>query len=197
MCDQVSPYLQLDSEAMNKTLLLRILTQTGELDGSKILQSVKEKATTAGDKYSAIWSKIQWGRGSIKDSMTALYTITGGQHIRHPGQTGTTYPNGQRVPQTKLHETIHPSVHHRTQVQPGYEPKGLHKEAGWVFNEGTDGNGRRWINFAKGVEGLTVMEYAIPSMILPGPLNSLERKFAPADLLQKIDKASEAHTTWT
>ncbi|KAI5458851.1 peptidoglycan binding domain-containing protein [Mariannaea sp. PMI_226] len=203
MCDQLHGLLQLSGTALQKYILFRLSDRNFDTSDKEIRD------------LSAAWRKISWSDGTLVDtnSWTSGWWIgsalsTGkGSYKRVPGQTEAyTMVDETKVPipYENFCEEVHPSVFHRVQkfetAKKGerYMPAPF-QGSEWKHLKAENGERARWVKTLGNGKKVILREYCIPKNeeLAKGYTKvakydhwqgSLERTFAPKDILQAQDR---------
>lgn len=184
MIDQLTEegLLQFSKHQLYYPILKRIYEGPENVAGMKAPQSVEE----AGER------RIKWSDGHLMETNSYTYYATSFiatrrlKFIRSPGEWRQA--NGKDVNPTKLHETIHPSIYHRTKNSGSpYDPEGLPSKE-WSHRSKGDGSSE-WVKTVGGKEVTTIPEYQfldIPKQEYEKKdlwSGSLEQYLAPEDVV--------------
>ncbi|KAF7187475.1 hypothetical protein HII31_11215 [Pseudocercospora fuligena] len=184
MIDQLTEegLLQFSKHQLYYPILKRIYEGPENVAGMKAPQSVEE----AGER------RIKWSDGHLMETNSYTYYATSFiatrrlKFIRSPGEWRQA--NGKDVNPSKLHESIHPSVYHRTKNSGSpYDPEGLSSKE-WSHRSKGDGSSE-WVKTVGGKEVTTIPEYQflnIPKQEYEKKdlwSGSLEQYLAPEDVV--------------
>ncbi|EFY88009.1 peptidoglycan binding domain containing protein [Metarhizium acridum CQMa 102] len=190
MCDQLLGLLQLSGTALQKYILFRIG-----------ISGIDTKNKNIRD-LSAAWKAIAWSDGELADTnsfmsmwwLPSLVSTARPAYHRIPGETKAYEKIGnekKRIPYKQFNEEVHPSVIHRVKNRKGYMPGPFAKD--WKYVEPTNGARAYWVK-GSGEDAIVLNEYLIPKLEgfdkdlgYDHWLGSLERTFAPKDVVDKQD----------